>query len=202
MHKNRISFSIILACALIFGCSPEIRNLDSRGTAIICFGDSLTRGVGAEPGMDYPSQLAGKLGLEVLNAGVSGDRSADGLARIERDVLSKNPRLVIVEFGANDFFQKVPPSEILQNLARIVDLIQDRGAAVALVEVRTSLPLASSYLKGLRKLADDKKALFIKDILSGILFNPELKSDQIHPNSAGYEIMARRIYRKIRPLLD
>lgn len=201
MMKKTGFFLFILFFIFLSGCSPDIRNLDSKGTAIICFGDSLTRGAGAEPGKDYPSFLAQALGMEVQNAGVNGDKSADGLARIERDVLSKNPRLVIVEFGANDFFQKVPPEETLGNLGRIVDLIQERGAAVVLVEVRTSLPMVSSYLKDLRKLAREKKALFIKDILSGIIFDPALKSDQIHPNSAGYEIMAQRIYKKIRPLL-
>ena len=196
------SFSLfILLFVFLSGCSPDIRNLDSKGTAIICFGDSLTWGAGAEPGKDYPSFLARALGMEVQNAGVNGNKSADGLARIERDVLSKNPRLVIVEFGANDFFQKIPPEETLANLARIVDLIQEKGAAVALVEVRTSLPMVSYNLKDLRNLAREKKALFIKDILSGIIFDPALKSDQIHPNSAGYEIMAQRIYKKIRPLL-
>ncbi|MFH0801420.1 MAG: GDSL-type esterase/lipase family protein [bacterium] len=195
-------FLFILLFIFLSGCSPDIRNINSKGAAIICFGDSLTRGAGSEPGKDYPSFLGRELGMEVQNAGVNGNKSADGLARIERDVLSKNPRLVIVEFGANDFFQKVPPEETLANLGRIVDLIQEKGAAVVLVEVRTSLPMVSSSLKGLRNLAREKKALFIKDILSGIIFDPALKSDQIHPNSAGYEIMARRISKKIRPLLN
>ena len=73
------------------------------GQTIICFGDSLTEGVGAESGEDYPSVLSRELGLPVINAGQRGDTTAEALARISDAVLSKNPRLVIVLLGGNDF---------------------------------------------------------------------------------------------------
>jgi len=96
-----------LLISLIAACGGDnfakIRNIRSDGRTIICFGDSLTEGVGAEPGEDYPAALSRELGLPIINAGQRGDTTAEALARISDAVLNKNPRLVIVLLGGNDF---------------------------------------------------------------------------------------------------
>ena len=199
---NKTLIFILVLSILLTGCSqaPKIRNLDSRGSNIICLGDSLTSGEGAEPGQDYPSLLTGYLDRKVINAGVSGDTTGDVLKRIEKDVLEQDPQMVIVILGGNDFLQKIPVEKTFQNLERIVDLIQHRGAAVTLAQVKTGL-LNDSYLNGFKNLTRQKKTLLIPDILKGIIGNPDLMSDTIHPNAKGYAIMAKRIYDEIKPYL-
>ncbi len=192
---------ILTLCLLVCGCGQKIANIDSTGENIICFGDSLTSGEGASAGADYPSVLSRKLNLRVINAGHSGDTTNDALRRIEKDVLEKRPRMVIVCFAGNDFLKQIPPSQTFENLEKIVSLIQQTGAMAVLVHVRLGL-FADEYLRLFRKIARARKALLVPDILKGIFEIPELKSDRIHPNDAGYEIMAERIYKAIRPLLE
>lgn len=188
---------------LLSACSSpsDITNFDSTGRAVICFGDSLTQGEGASPGQDYPSRLARALGLEVINAGVAGDTTHAALARLERDVLSKDPRLVIVELGGNDFLQGVPRDEVFANLKEIVRRIQERGAMVVLVGVQPGL-LGDATRRDYQRLARRYRAAFIPNILEGILTDPLLRSDYIHPNDAGYEQIAQRLLRVVAPLLQ
>ena len=198
--------ALLLSGFLASGCERggsfgDIRNIQSRGENIICFGDSLTEGVGAGNGEDYPSVLARQLRLPITNAGWRGDTSADGLARLEQDVLARNPRLVIVLFGGNDFLRQVPLSETKRNLEEIVRRIQERGAMVALVGTRLGL-FTDEYGPIYKEIARKHGALYIAEILKGILSDPKLKSDSIHPNSAGYKLMAERILAQLKPLLE
>lgn len=87
-----------------FGCARyEVKNIYSRGKDIICFGNSITAGSGFSKRETYPYFLSELLGCSVINAGREGDTSSDGLERLEKDVLTYQPRLVIVEFGGNDY---------------------------------------------------------------------------------------------------
>lgn len=86
----------------------------------MCFGDSITYGLGASPGHDYPSLLAKKLNLTVINAGKSGDTTEGALQRIQHDVLDKKPYLVIVELGANDYLKGISAEATLKNLEEII----------------------------------------------------------------------------------
>lgn len=177
-----------------------VRNLDSRGEGIICFGDSLTEGVGADRGGDYPSVLARELTHPILNAGKRGNTAGEGLSRVQRDVLAHNPRLVIVLFGGNDFLRRVPLPETKKNLDEIVRRILDGGAMVVLVGVKLGL-FMDGYGSVYKEIAKKHGALVVPDILQGILSDPKLKSDSIHPNSDGYRLMAERIAKHVGPLL-
>jgi len=178
-----------------------VRNLDSQGQSVICFGDSLTEGVGAGKGEDYPSILARQLTYPIINAGRPGDTSVDGLARLERDVLSQNPRLVIVLLGGNDFLRQLPLSDTKKNIEEIVKRVQGSGAMVALVGIRLGL-FTDEYGPAYEEIAKENGAVFIPEILKGILSDPKLRSDPIHPNAAGYQLIAQRILERIRPLLE
>jgi len=202
MRKNNLqvtAWCVVLAvCA---GCQQrEIKNLSSRGKNIICFGDSLTYGYGVEHGEDYPSLLAKLTRVPVINAGKSGETSPQGIQRLDKEVLQKDPRLVCIEFGGNDFLTKVPLSVTLENIESMVDQIQARGAAVALVDVSAG-PLFQDYQSPLRRLASEKGAIFIPNVFHGIITNPSMKSDFFHPNRAGYALVAERIYLGIKPFL-
>lgn len=202
----RLSWLFLLTGLILSACEQggsfsDIRNLQSRGENIICFGDSLTEGVGAGNGGGYPSILARQLRVSVVNAGRRGDTSTDGLARLDRDVLGRNPRLVIVLFGGNDFMRQLAVGETRKNLEEIVGRIQDRGAMVALVGMRLGL-FTDEYGPIYKEIARKRGALYIPEVLKGILSDARLKSDSIHPNSAGYQLMAERILQQVKPLLE
>ena len=170
----------------------RVKNLDSRGTSVIAFGDSLTAGYGAEAGEDYPSQLAKRLGIAVINAGVSGDTTESALARIDADVVARNPRIVIVGLGGNDLLQSVPIATTAANLRAIVERIQRAGAMVVLLGFRFP-SLNADYESMYAQLARDERCLLVSGVLAGILTDPSLKSDEVHPNARGYALMATRI---------
>lgn len=190
--------------ALLASCGGEdysaIRNLASPGTTLVCFGDSLTQGAGAGPGEDFPSLLAAALPIPVVNAGVAGETTADGLRRLERDVLSRDPRLVVIFFGGNDFLRRIPREETRRNLEAMVERIQGAGAMVVLVGLKAGLltdetgPLYDAVARG-------RGVLHTPDALAGILSDPRLKSDAVHPNGAGYRKLADRLLTELQPLL-
>jgi len=203
-NKKVVFFSLVI-CLLFFvltGCAKrQIKNINSKGTNIICFGDSITFGHGANPSEDYPSVLSNMTNLTVINAGADSDTSVDGLQRIDSDVLEKDPLLVIIEFGGNDFLKKIPTEETLHNIKTMVDRIQAKGAMVAIFDI--SAGMIMSHYRGLfRNIASEKQAIFIPDLLKGIITDPQLKSDFIHPNNIGYKMVASRIYRAILPYLN
>ena len=190
----------VLCIFVLTACERYIANRDSKGKNIICFGDSITQGAGAQIGEDFPSLLSKKLDYPVLNAGRAGETTRDALKRLERDVLEHNPRMVIVEFGANDFLKKIPEEETFKNLDEIVLAIQKQGAMVVLAEVKIGL-FFDEYYGGFKRIAQKRKALLIADIMRGIFTNPQLKSDGLHPNAEGYKIIAERIGKAVTPLL-
>jgi acyl-CoA thioesterase-1 len=178
----------------------KIRNLRSVGETIVCFGDSLTEGVGAGEGEDYPSALSRRLALPVINAGRRGDTTADALQRLSDTVLSKNPRLVILLLGGNDFLRQRPRQETRKNLEEIVRRVQARGAIVAIVGMRLGL-FTDEYAAIFEETARQFRALYIPGVMKGILSDSKLRNDPIHPNGAGYRLIAERIAEKIKPLL-
>jgi acyl-CoA thioesterase I len=178
-----------------------IRNLGSAGETIICFGDSLTEGVGAEPGEEYPTILSRLLGTRVLNAGHRGDTTAQALERIPVSVLNNNPRLVILLLGGNDFLRRLPTRETRQNLKEIVRQIQAHGAMVAIAGIQLGF-FTDEYGPIFEETAAEFGAIYIPKVMKGIFNDTKFRSDQIHPNSAGYRLIAERIAEKIKPLLD
>lgn len=193
-----------LVVFLFSACGGEnyqaIRNLHSSGETIICFGDSLTEGVGANSGEDYPSVLSRQIGFPVVNAGRRGDTTAQALERLSDTVLRRNPRLVIVLLGGNDFLRQVPRSESRKNLTEIVSRLQERGAMVAIAGIRLGV-FTDEFGAIYQDIAKEFGALYIPQVMQGILTDGKLKSDTIHPNGAGYRLMAERIAVKIKPLL-
>ncbi|MEA3366218.1 MAG: GDSL-type esterase/lipase family protein, partial [Candidatus Hydrogenedentes bacterium] len=108
---------------LVAGCGPSYKdtaNLDTPNNGVVCLGDSLTRGYGATAGNSYPEQLSRILGEPVINGGIDGNTSSDALDRLERDVLSRSPRLVIILLGGNDFLQQIPRERTIENIDQIV----------------------------------------------------------------------------------
>ncbi len=204
--KIAIVAALIIVLAFFFWPSSlsKVKNLSSHGTSIIAFGDSLTAGYGAAPGEDYPSRLSSMIGTTVINAGVNGDTTESALARVQADVLTQNPRIVIVGLGGNDFLRHLPVSATEASLRSIVRQVQGSGAMVVLLGFRFP-SFGASYEAMYERVAKEEGALLIPDLLDGIMSNPSMKSDEIHPNGRGYQLMAERVagpYRKLMKKAD
>jgi lysophospholipase L1-like esterase len=150
--------------------------------------------------MDYPNQLARMIGRPVINAGVPGDTTAEGLSRLDRDVLARSPGIVLVTLGGNDLKNGADNETFSQNLRTFVTRIQAAGALVVLGGIE--MPLRErGFGETYRQVAGEMGALLLPNIYQGILGRPELMSDPIHPNGEGYTVMAERFSRAIRPYL-
>lgn len=202
MLRNKILIiSLLVYCVIaLASCKQKIDNLDSKGSNIICFGDSLTTGEGVEPRFSYPSLLANEVSYPVINAGVSGESTEEGLKRVKDDVIEKDPYLVIVEFGGNDYLEKLPLEETYKNLDEMIKQVKSSGAIVALVETRAGL-IMGEYSSIYRRLAKKYNAILVPNVMDGIFSQPKLKSDYVHPNAEGYKLMSQRILKAIKPYL-
>ena len=171
----------------------------TSGQGIVVFGDSLVAGRGASAGQDFVSVLSRRLGTTIVNAGQSGDTTGAALARLERDVLALNPRIVVVLLGGNDYLRRVPITQTFSNLDSIVNQVRERGAAVVLVGVAVGL-MSDPYREEYEALAERTSAGLVPDILDGIIGHASLMSDSIHPNARGYAMMAARLEPILRDL--
>jgi len=195
-----------LACLLLFFVyqyffsAPAITNSSPSGKNIICFGDSLTYGTGAGRGMDYPAQLSRLISRPVINAGTPGDTTASALSRLERAVLSQDPRIVLITLGGNDLKNRVPKERAFHNLKTIITAIQKRGALVVVGGI--DIPLyGRGFGAAYAQVCGETGALLVPNIFEGVFGKKNLMSDPIHPNAAGYTLIARKFYRAIKPYL-
>ncbi len=184
----------------LFVRTPKIRNTNPSGENIISFGDSLTYGTGATEGMDYPSQLSRMMSRPIINAGVPGDTTDSALARLEKDVSSRSPRIVLITLGGNDLKNGVAKEEVRHNLKIIIKSIQDLGALVVIGGIEVPF-WGKGFGEVYKQLSDELGAVLIPNIFEGIMGNRELMSDRIHPNDAGYTIMAKKFYDAVKPYL-
>lgn len=194
---------VCMAVALA-ACGPDFgdaANLDSTGSSLICLGDSITEGYGATAGNDYPAVLSRLMGRPVLNAGVSGDTTGEALRRLGKDVLSHDPRVVIVELSGNDLLHRIPAAKTFSNLDRIVSQCVQAGSMVVLVHCKFGL-LSDPYRDGFEEIADRHGAILVRNALRKILGNPRRMSDQVHPNDEGYALLAQRVAEVLTPLLE
>lgn len=200
VNTGAIILVILIVSWYLFNQSPEEKNYPQAGENIIAFGDSLVEGVGASPGKDFVSLLADKIDTPIINAGRSGDTTATALARLDRDVLSQNPRVVIILLGGNDALHRLPKKEVVKNLELIIEEIQKKGAAVLLVGIQGGI-FRDQYKKIFANLASEKRVFYVPNILEDIFGNSKLMSDSLHPNDQGYEIIAQRIKPTLQEIL-
>ncbi len=165
----------------------------------VAFGDSLTSGYGSSPGNDYPTLLSKEIGRKIINAGVPGETTENGLNRVD-EIIQMQPRVVLLCFGGNDSLQRWPVEKTVANLSAIVDRLQQGGSFVVLIGIRSASVLDHNA-KPFKKLAAEKRVLYVPNMLKGILGTPSLMSDQIHPSDEGYKIIAKRLEEVLLPLL-
>lgn len=167
--------------------------------AVLCYGDSLVAGVGANSAnQGYPQQLEQETGQPIEVHGTAGMTSKEGLETLRR-APSLSADVVVVTLGGNDILGRVPLEDTTENLRAIFTDFQERGALVAFTAVDGML---GSRTKPYRRLCRECGVILIPSVLKNIVDDPSLKHDQIHPNGAGYAIMAERVADALRPYLD
>jgi acyl-CoA thioesterase-1 len=169
---------------------------------ILAFGTSLTQGYGLPPGTEFTTVLQEKLksaGVDatVVNAGVSGDTSADGLSRLDWSLADK-PQAAIVEMGSNDALRGLAPAQTEKNLVAILTKLKAAHVAVLLCGMHAPRNLGPEYAAQFDaiypRLAKQYDVVFYPFILDGVALNPKLnQADGIHPNPAGVKIIVGRI---------
>jgi acyl-CoA thioesterase I len=159
---------------------------------VVAFGDSLTYGTGAQESESYPAVLGQLLGRTVVRAGVPGEVTAQGLARLPAMIDEHSPRLVIICLGGNDMLRQVGVAEITQNLRSIIKTLRDRNIAVVLVGVPKPA-LITSAPEFYAEIAREFGVPYEGKIVTSVLYSAELRSDPIHPNALGYRKMAEAI---------
>ena len=162
-------------------------------TKILAFGDSLTRGYGVSASESYPSILSELLHVNVVNEGIAGELSEQGLERLGALLDKYKPQILVLCHGANDILRKKDLFKTKENLLKMVQMAKSKGIYVLLVGVPTyeilSFKTASFYYDVAKA-----ESLEIEDgALEKILGDDSLKSDQVHPNALGYQLMAKKI---------
>jgi acyl-CoA thioesterase-1 len=177
---------------------------------IVALGDSLTEGFGVPEEQNWPSQLQRRLAEagyphRVVNAGISGDTSAGGLARMDW-LFKQRVDILIVELGANDGLRGIDPAVTRQNLAAIIEQGKAHGATVVLAGMRMGLNVGPDYLRRFNglfpELAEQQRVAFIPFILYGVATRRELnQSDGIHPTGEGHKVVTENVWKVLQPLL-
>ncbi|MEL0035254.1 MAG: arylesterase [Gammaproteobacteria bacterium] len=197
MAKTAKRLFICLMTLALVGCgSPKLEPL-KPGAVILAFGDSLTAGVGAETSHSYPSVLAAMTGFTVINAGISGETTAQGLQRFP-DVLNQHaPDLVILIEGGNDILRNRSKQQAKSNLEQMIQLAMGRNIQVVLLGVPEK-SLFSSSAPFYAELAEKYNLAFDDETIGSLMRSPSMKSDAVHFNRAGYAEMAEQIYALLR----
>jgi Lysophospholipase L1 and related esterases len=175
---------------LLWGCSsaPLLQPLPPDAV-VLAFGDSLTAGTGATPETSYPAVLSRLIGRTVVNAGIPGEVTAAGLARLAETLDREKPALVLLCLGRNDFLQRLDQAKTGENLRSMVRMMRERGIAVVLIGV-PRLGFGVDVPGWYAELAKEAGVPYEGKLLKRILADRSLKSDPIHPNAAGYQQLA------------
>lgn len=195
-HKRLATLAVVLLAAACSDPVPPLPPLPPDGV-VLAFGDSLTRGTGAGEAEAFPARLEALIGRRVVNAGVPGEVSAEGLRRLPGTLDRHRPDLLILCHGGNDFLRKRPEAALEANLREMVAVARERGVPVVLIGVPAPgifLSTAEVY----RRVAADLALPLEADVVGDVLGDPALKSDPIHPNAAGYARLAAAVASLLR----
>lgn len=195
----------LLATVLLAACGHPKHEAIPAGATVLILGDSISYGTGANPGEDYPTLLAARTGWNIINAGVPGDTTTDGLDRLPELLETHTPKLVLVELGGNDFLRQQAPSQVADNLKAILALIRTSNIPAVLIAVPRFNPIGAavgslSDSPVYEQVGKETQTPVIEDALSDVLAKNSLKSDQIHPNAAGYRKVAEGVAEGLQDL--
>lgn len=197
-------------CLLVLVFAGFPANADAP--AILVFGDSISAGYGlARVEQGWVEMLRTKLkdegyGYQVVNASVTGETTAGGLARLPRALALHHPRVVILELGGNDGLRALPIDQMRSNLGKMVDLAVDSGAQVLLLGMRIppnyGSEFTAKFFAVFADVARDEKTPLVPFLLNDIALSPNLmQADGVHPNELGQPKLLDNVWPSLRPLL-
>ncbi|MGD8743694.1 MAG: arylesterase [Granulosicoccaceae bacterium] len=189
----------LLALLVLLGCSPDTPQLPrlAPDAVILAFGDSLTYGTGASASDSYPAVLQRLTGRKVVNAGVRGELTAQGLRRLPGLLDAHKPALLILCHGGNDMLRLRDNQRIAANLRAMIREARARGIQVLLVAV----PAPGVFLNGAgfyEDIAGEFGLPFVADTLPELIADSRMKSDPIHLNREGYRMLSQAVYRTLQ----
>jgi acyl-CoA thioesterase I len=199
------------AILVLFLCVPLLM-AHARGSepVVVCFGDSLTAGYGADPGQSYPDYLQKLLDergyhYRVVNKGISGDTTKDGVSRLN-DVLAAHPVIAVVEFGGNDGLRGLPITATRANLDRIISTLQQAGVKVALAGITLPPQYGPDYVKQINDTYTLAARKFDVPLLPFLLIHAyrvpgAIQDDKTHATAKGNAIVAEDVFNLIKPML-
>ena len=199
MNSKKYSALISLLIIIIAGfcwtagaCDPKLPLLTNY-SVIVAFGDSVTYGTGAKPEESYPAVLEKMIGWRVINAGYPGEVTSQGLARLPIILDKEKPALLLLCLGINDQLLNIDQQKAASNIKEMIQLARKRGVSVVLIAV-PDLKLSPSGPPTYREIAKELCVPVEEEALPSILaVSSTLKVDLIHPNAAGYRLMAESI---------
>jgi acyl-CoA thioesterase I len=178
---------------------------------ILVFGDSISAGYGIRIEQGWVALLARRAqaeayGFRVVNASVSGETTAGGLARLPHVLDVQRPAIVLLELGGNDGLRGLPLERTRENLDQMITLAQQRGAAVLLLGVRLPPNYGERYTSGFQAmfaaLAQSHRIASVPQLLAGVDLRPELmQADHLHPNEQGQPLLLDNVWPRLLPLL-
>lgn len=192
--------SLLLFVLFLGACGDDAAMAPLPASAtILAFGDSLTAGNGAPEQGSYPAQLSRLIGRTVINEGISGEESSEGLQRLAAALERHRPALLILCHGGNDLLRKRPITRLESNLRDMIAMAQARGIPVLLLGV----PSPGIFLNGnevYEKVAEATGVAFLPEVIAEVLSEPALKADTVHPNEAGYSRIAAAVQQELEKL--
>jgi lysophospholipase L1-like esterase len=185
---------ILVVASMLASCGKAVPKLAplAPDAVVLALGDSLTFGTGAAATQSYPAALERLIGRKVVSAGVPGEVSASGLARLPAVLDHVQPQLLILCHGGNDLLRQLDTGALARNLRAMVRLARDRGIPVVLIAVPKPGLFPSAH-PIYAEIAAELGVPIEQDALAQILTDNQLKSDPIHPNAQGYARLAERI---------
>jgi len=190
--------SVVFLLAMVLGaCSDETPSIAplSQDAIVLAFGDSLTYGTGASREHSYPAQLEQLIGHRVINAGVPGELSEQGRKRLPRLLEEYKPGLLILCHGGNDLLRKMDKAQIRRNLEAMIEQADSHGIPVMLIGVPQPALMFLESAPLYEEIASEYDLPIESAILPEVEADHALKSDRIHPDAAGYRLIAEAINR-------
>ncbi len=209
-EQLRLRSQILFLTVTLFSCLFTLNAHAKKQIQIVAFGDSLTAGYQLPPDASFPAQLekilkAKGYDLKITNAGVSGDTSTGGLARLDWAV-SANTDILILQLGANDALRGVSPDQTRKNLDQTLQRLKSKGIMVLLVGMQAPRSLGKEYTEAFDRIYPELAKKFDIPLypffLEGVALNPKLNlADGMHPNREGVSVIVQSILPHIENLI-
>ena len=192
--------ALLLLAIGLGACSdskPQLPLL-SADAVILAFGDSLTFGTGADREQSYPAELARLTGLTVINAGIPGEVTAQGVRRLPALLDRYKPQLLLLCHGGNDLLRKTGTAMTRNNIEKMISEADQRDIPTLLIGVPQPALMFLEAAPIYNEIAEQHGLVYEGEILPQVEADNKLKSDRIHPNAEGYRRMADAISELLR----